>query len=539
MNTNLATSSAYERAQHLMAQGRLAQAADLCKQMLDTDPNDAYGYHLMATLFSATGTFERALTFAQLATQLAPDISDFHIQKGQVLYSLGEYEQAAISFMSAYNLDPENPVLLLLLANTFARRAQYSEAHGLFLRARQISDIPEIDEQEGLCLLLQGKSHEAESHFERLIGRCPDYPWGHIHKARLLMDGRHNTQAEASMARAHKLAPSLFEPVFALAVLNDWQGQSEIAIRYAMEAIRLRPMAWECHIYLGGLLMKERHYKEADQALRQALSLRPTDAYALQLFIECAAALGQAPQSIEWIQNSLTINPGNEILQHALFIAGGQQPTSTPLLYLASYYDSFSEQYDHYQHHIVCSKAPHILSECLRQSDLMPSPPRTLLDVGCGTGLVAQALQDLTSHRTGIDLSARMIEKARHKNLYHHLYLQDASTFMLESRSQYDVVTAIGMLPCMGDIGNFIQSARNVVSPSGILALSFERDEEETAVGYRLKPSGRYCHSMNYVFSLLQAKGYQLMLQQEATLHLDLQTPITGVLVLVKKATTH
>lgn len=528
---------AYQRAENLIEQGHLAQAADLCKEMLDANPDYAYGYHLMASLFSATGVFERALTFAQLATQMSPDVCAFHLQKGHVLYALGEYEGAALAFTAAYNLEPKNPVILLLLANTFTRRNQFREAQGLFMKARSLSDIPEIDEQEGLCQLLQGNRQNAEFLFDRLIERSPEYPWGHIHKGRLLMDGRHNTQAEACMARALKLAPTLYEPIYAMAVLNDWQGQAEIAIRYAMEAIRSRPMAWECHIYLGSLLMKDRHYPEAEQALRQALSLRPQDAYALQLFINCMQAQGRSLEAASYISQLMAGQPDHTLLRHAHALASGLQPSAAPHVYVASYYDGYSEQYEHYQRNVLCAKGPAQLAQAIRQCRHLSPPPRRLLDVGCGTGLTAEALGELADYRAGVDISPRMLERARHKQLYNALFLQEAVSFMMENREAFDMVTAAGLLSCFGELAPFIQAARNVLAPNGILAFTLERDESVPT--FRIQPSGRYVHNPEHVITLLQSKGYTLLHQEDFTLLLENHTPVSGMVLLAKKAQTH
>ncbi len=46
-----------------------------------------------------------------------------------------------------------------------------------------------------------------------------------------------------------------------------------------------------------------------------------------------------------------------------------------------------------------------------------------MLDLGCGTGLSADALDDMADHKTGVDISENMIEVAYEKGDYDALLL--------------------------------------------------------------------------------------------------------------------
>ncbi len=529
---------AYKKAEGLIAEGNLRAAADLCKEMLDANPKYPYGYHLMASLFSATGTFERAVTFSQMATQLAPDVCAFHMQHGQLLYSLGEFEAAAVSFMAAFHIEPKNPIIILLLASTFTGRGQFEEAQGLFIHARMMSDIPEIDEQEGLCHVQQGNQKEAEILFDRIITRCPEYIWGHIYKGHVLMAQRNLPQAEACMARALKLDPASFEALFALAVVNDWQGQSEIAIRYAMEALKARPLGWECHMFLGSLLVRERHYAEAHQVLAQALTIRPHDPYVLQLLFMALRLSQREPDFLRYIRKQLARHPGNVVLLHFQSIAEGELPDTAPNEYVQGYFDGFSEQYDHYQQDVLSYRAPRALAEALKEwTEDHHGEFRDLLDLGCGTGLAANALKDVVPYRVGVDISSRMVAKARGKQLYHSLHLYDMLPFMLESEQSFDLVTATDALCHSGNLSTFLKAARNVLNPKGLLAFTVEKDFH--AENWRLCANGRYTHAPRYVQQALLSKGYEILAQHEHTLHIDNNIAATGVLFIARKTQTH
>ncbi|MEM7256481.1 MAG: methyltransferase domain-containing protein [Pseudomonadota bacterium] len=66
-----------------------------------------------------------------------------------------------------------------------------------------------------------------------------------------------------------------------------------------------------------------------------------------------------------------------------------------------------------------------------------------VLDVGCGTGLVAQALGDF-GPVDGVDISAEMIAVASGKSLYRHLYQQDLTLGSMSIGNDYAGVVSAG-----------------------------------------------------------------------------------------------
>jgi len=72
----------------------------------------------------------------------------------------------------------------------------------------------------------------------------------------------------------------------------------------------------------------------------------------------------------------------------------------------------------------------------------------TVLDAGCGTGLVGQLLARDYGASTvdGVDLSPGMLEVARKTGVYRHLEAADLSEPMAQRDASYDVVVCVGTL---------------------------------------------------------------------------------------------
>jgi ubiquinone/menaquinone biosynthesis C-methylase UbiE len=102
------------------------------------------------------------------------------------------------------------------------------------------------------------------------------------------------------------------------------------------------------------------------------------------------------------------------------------------------------------------------------------SPPRRVLDLGTGTGVVALALADRypEAEILGIDLSPGMIDEARRKvpsELAGRVSFEVGDASALGSRdAAFDLVVLSNMIP-------FFDELARVVAPGGTLVLSFSK----------------------------------------------------------------
>jgi 2-polyprenyl-6-hydroxyphenyl methylase/3-demethylubiquinone-9 3-methyltransferase len=99
-----------------------------------------------------------------------------------------------------------------------------------------------------------------------------------------------------------------------------------------------------------------------------------------------------------------------------------------------------------------------------------------VLDVGCGGGLLAEALARAGAHTTGIDLSPALLKTAELHALESGLditYLQtSAEEHALTHAGSYDVVTCMEMLEHVPDPASVIQALATLVRPGGTVVVS-------------------------------------------------------------------
>jgi 2-polyprenyl-6-hydroxyphenyl methylase/3-demethylubiquinone-9 3-methyltransferase len=99
-----------------------------------------------------------------------------------------------------------------------------------------------------------------------------------------------------------------------------------------------------------------------------------------------------------------------------------------------------------------------------------------VLDVGCGGGILSEALAAAGAHVTGIDLAPRVLEVARLHLLEsgHTVDYREISIEVLaeESPGSFDVITCMEMLEHVPDPASVIAACASLLKPDGRLFLS-------------------------------------------------------------------
>ena len=98
------------------------------------------------------------------------------------------------------------------------------------------------------------------------------------------------------------------------------------------------------------------------------------------------------------------------------------------------------------------------------------------LDVGCGGGLLSEALAHAGAHVTALDLSPELIKVARLHRLESGVEvdyrLQSAEALAAEAPGRFDVVTCMEMLEHVPDPASVVAACARLLKPGGRLFLS-------------------------------------------------------------------
>ncbi len=109
-------------------------------------------------------------------------------------------------------------------------------------------------------------------------------------------------------------------------------------------------------------------------------------------------------------------------------------------------------------------------------ADRAPLRGAKVLDIGCGGGLLSEALAREGAEVTAIDLAPELVKVARLHGLESGVSVdyrvQAAEDLAAEQPEAYDVVTCMEMLEHVPDPGAIIEACRRLLKPGGQLFLS-------------------------------------------------------------------
>lgn len=111
----------------------------------------------------------------------------------------------------------------------------------------------------------------------------------------------------------------------------------------------------------------------------------------------------------------------------------------------------------------------------------------SVLDIGCGGGLITEPLARLGADVTGVDASVENIGTAKshaHSSNLDVKYIASTAEDLVKKSTQYDIVTALEIVEHVADLPLFIESCAQLVKPGGLLILStMNRTPESYALG--------------------------------------------------------
>lgn len=527
------TQALFHAADRALAQGDLKHAMALCQQLLQTNETYAPAYFMLATITMELYQHEKALKFNELAERFQPGSFDVYFQRGKIHFVQGRMDEALEAFERAQSLHPSNAITAMLIGDVLSQQGRLDEAIAQFSKATLLQDLPEILEHKGICQQQVGDFAGAKQSFEALLARVPHHASAHLYLGKLALHDHDTQTAEEYFRKAVTINPNHQEALVALASICLGRHEMKEAAELSRRAIKANPNHLSMVMKALQALLSGGFLDEAEQALRHLYQHHPSDIGVLVRLATILAPRGKTEEALMLIEKALEKIPDNVSLQHTRAALRGETTATAPESYVANTFDSYAEQFDYHLQELLGYHTPDLIAKAVRDALPADATGLSLLDLGCGTGLAAEALADITALRIGVDLSPKMIDKANAKGIYTHAHVDELVRFMNGDGRDYDLVVAADVLVYIGDLHALFSRVSTRLKQGGLFALSVEREESEH--DYVLRPSGRYAHSQGYVEKLAATYGFSVAHCAACDLRKEAAAMIVGTVCVLKK----
>lgn len=214
-------------------------------------------------------------------------------------------------------------------------------------------------------------------------------------------------------------------------------------------------------------------------------------------------------------------------------VEAGAAPPTAPKAYVAGLFDSYADEFDSHLVGELRYQAHRQLVDRLVATSGGDARYESALDLGCGTGLCGPLVRPMVGRLTGVDLSARMLDKARELGVYDRLEHADIVEFLARCEERYDLVLAADVFIYVGDLAPVFALLERAMA-RGMFCFSVEALEGEDA-DLRLLPSLRYAHSRSYLVRLAGQHGFEVVAMERAPVREDQREVIEGLYVVLRR----
>lgn len=321
-------------------------------------------------------------------------------------------------------------------------------------------------------------------------------------------------RAAEAFERFLALHPDHVQARYKLANVRKEQGRWQSAVSHYEAVLKLQPSHAEALNNLGAVYQTLGRWSEAESCYRKSLQLKAELAQPYMNLGRLLQSQGRASEAQSLYQAALDRGLDRGLFGHLLTASSGGAATKAPENYVRETFDAFAGQFDRHLVEELAYQVPQQLAAMAKAH--AGSRSLDVLDLGCGTGLLGEALVPLCRYLVGVDLSARMLQAARRRGRYHELHEQELEQWLdAAPQRRFDMVLAADVFIYIGALEKVFTGVARVLRPAGALAFSVESCEGSD---WQLLPSGRYAQSNSYLVRLAAQHGFRMESRQAVTI---------------------
>jgi len=491
----------------LGAIGRKSEAVEANQTAVALSPQDAAAHSNLGITLKELGRLDEALASYTRAIALKPDYADAHNNLGNTLKELGRLDESEASYKQAIALKPDFADAHYNLGITLQELGRLDEAEVSFKQAVALKpDYADAHNNLGNTLKELGRLDESLASYTQAIALKPDYAEAHNNLGNTLKELGRLDESLASYTQAIALKPDYAEAYYNLGNTLKELGRLDESEASYTQAIALKPDYAEAHSNLGNTLKELGRLDEAEASYTQAIALKADYADAHSNLANTLNGLGRLEEAEARFRQVIALDPENSSAKHMLAALTGETTETAPRDYVENLFDNYAAKFDSSLVDNLEYEIPRVIAEMIIKDSEFDSLG-TITDLGCGTGLFGVEINQFCAHLEGVDLSAKMLDKAKGKSIYNKLVKQEIVDYLSNASLNFDYFVSTDVFIYIGDLSDVFRLIKSRNETGGKLAFSTEDYDGDD---FFLEQSGRYSHSKKYIEGLCEKFGYEL-----------------------------
>jgi protein O-GlcNAc transferase len=253
-----------------------------------------------------------ALKFYDQAIASAPEFARAHLNRGNALMALEDFDEAIKAYETAFRHDPALAGAQYNLGNAYSRQQRYEEACGAYQRALTLQPAY-VDAEVALGSALDelGKLEDAALHYRRALQAQPGLAPVYGNLGAVQIKQRQFAEAVASFRRALELDPGLTQLHYRLGIAYERLGQLDAAIDAYQRMVQSHPDHVPSHGMLGIQFQRRGRLLESLACYHRVIDMAPDDLISNNNLGGVYRLLGRPDEAAASWRRALEINPDN------------------------------------------------------------------------------------------------------------------------------------------------------------------------------------------------------------------------------------
>ena len=467
------------------------------EKVLEVRPNDAVMNVNLGMALMKQGQLDEALKACERAISIKPELFEAYDNMGLILKDQGKLHKAIMAHQQALSINSDYYRAYYNLGNAYKEQGQLDEAIEAYQRALSINpNYIEAHNNLGNAYKDRGELSESIKCYKKVLSLNPYSAETHNNLGNVLKD----------------------------------QGNLEEAISTYKEALIINPNYADAYNNLGISFKDTGNLKEAISSYKKSISLNPFFAEAYNNLGNAYKEENKLDEAIFAYNKALEIKPDNPEINHLLSSLNGITTNSAPREYVEKLFDEYANKFDQSLVENLEYRIPKIIKKKIVEEQKIISLG-SVLDLGCGTGLVGLEIKNFCSKLNGVDVSKAMLSKAKMRNVYDELNHADIIDYLSSVELDYDYIFSADVFAYFGELSEIFKLIKSRNKRNGKLVFSTEHNKNNN---FYLEKTGRYSHSRSYIDKLCKQFHYSVSHFSETNLRKEKGIFLTGGLYILE-----